>query len=174
LKIPTPVFRRQTSGQALVVRGASQHNLKHINVRIPFGALTCITGVSGSGKSTLVQEVLFPGLRRLKGIANEAVGERSIGDGAAGGCCDGTRVPGKTRPTRSIKALTISGSCSRQPVRQKRTISAGIFLQHPGPGGARLAGGRLVTIEMQFLRTWNWCARTAEAVQVRSSDHLQE
>ena len=57
-KIPVPAVRRRGNGQALVVRGAAENNLKDIDVRIPLGTLTCVTGVSGSGKSSLVGEVL--------------------------------------------------------------------------------------------------------------------
>lgn len=57
-KIPVPSARRMGNGQALTVRGATENNLKNIDVRIPLGTLTCVTGVSGSGKSSLVGEVL--------------------------------------------------------------------------------------------------------------------
>ena len=57
-KIPVPSARRQGSGHALTVRGATENNLKDIDVQIPLGTLTCVTGVSGSGKSSLVGEVL--------------------------------------------------------------------------------------------------------------------
>jgi excinuclease ABC subunit A len=61
--IETPSKRRRPSGYIQIV-GASQHNLRDIDVRIPLGVLTCVTGVSGSGKSTLINDVLF------KSVAN--------------------------------------------------------------------------------------------------------
>ncbi len=57
-KIPVPSARRQGNGQSLLVRGATENNLKDVDVSIPLGTLTCVTGVSGSGKSSLVGEVL--------------------------------------------------------------------------------------------------------------------
>jgi len=57
-KIPVPSRRRSGNGQQLTIRGATENNLKDIDVSIPLGTLTCVTGVSGSGKSSLVGEVL--------------------------------------------------------------------------------------------------------------------
>ena len=57
--IAVPEKRRQGSGKTLTVRGAAENNLKNIDVSIPLGTLTCVTGVSGSGKSSLVNEILF-------------------------------------------------------------------------------------------------------------------
>ena len=57
-KIPVPSARRQGMGKTLAVRGAKENNLKDVDVEIPLGTLTCVTGVSGSGKSSLVNEVL--------------------------------------------------------------------------------------------------------------------
>ncbi len=57
-KIPVPTRRRAGSGKFLKILGAAENNLKNIDVRIPLGTLTCVTGVSGSGKSSLVNEVL--------------------------------------------------------------------------------------------------------------------
>ncbi len=57
-KIPVPSRRRQGNGQSLSIRGATENNLKDVDVTIPLGTMTCVTGVSGSGKSSLVGEVL--------------------------------------------------------------------------------------------------------------------
>ena len=68
-KIPVPAQRRTGNGHALVIRGATEHNLKHVDVQIPLGVMTCVTGVSGSGKSSLVNEVLY---KTLAGKLNHA------------------------------------------------------------------------------------------------------
>jgi excinuclease ABC subunit A len=62
LTIPVPDSRRGNNGKSLIIEGARQNNLKDINVEIPLGTLTCVTGVSGSGKSSLINETLFPAL----------------------------------------------------------------------------------------------------------------
>ena len=69
--IPIPNERRKPTGHYLEVKGAAQNNLKNINVKIPLGVFTCVTGVSGSGKSSLVNEIIY------KYLARELNGARS-------------------------------------------------------------------------------------------------
>ena len=61
-KIPVPQTRRPGNGKTLTVKGAAQNNLKNIDVSIPLGTFTAVTGVSGSGKSSLINEILYKGL----------------------------------------------------------------------------------------------------------------
>lgn len=81
MAIPVPSERRAGDGRMLTIRGASENNLKHIDVSIPLGVLTCVTGVSGSGKSTLVNEIL---LKRLETLLNRSRRKAGRHDGIEG------------------------------------------------------------------------------------------
>ncbi|HYT69358.1 MAG TPA: excinuclease ABC subunit UvrA [Vicinamibacterales bacterium] len=82
LAIPVPAVRRRPSNQRIKVLGAAEHNLKDVDVEIPLGMLTCITGVSGSGKSTFVHDVLYAALKRSKGDWDRRVGTHRKLEGA--------------------------------------------------------------------------------------------
>jgi excinuclease ABC subunit A len=75
LKIPVPTVRRRPKREEVIrIHGAVEHNLKGIDLEIPVGVITCITGVSGSGKSTLAEEIIYKGLKRAKGAHEERPG----------------------------------------------------------------------------------------------------
>ena len=145
-KIPVPTERRRGNGKYLKVIGAAEHNLRHIDVTIPLGTFTCVTGVSGSGKSSLVNEILFKklgaDLNRVKVRAGKH--ERIEGEEYLDKVIDIDqspigRTPGPTRPpTRA--SLTTSGTCSPPPPmpRAGATARAG-SPSTPGAAGARPA-----------------------------------
>ena len=74
-KILVPKKRRKSNGKAIEVKGATEHNLKNINVKFPLGQFICVTGVSGSGKSTLVNEILYKTIARDLNGSNEKPGK---------------------------------------------------------------------------------------------------
>ena len=80
IQIPVPKERRQPSGW-LKVKGARQNNLKNIDVDIPLGIMTCVTGVSGSGKSSLINEILYKSLAKKLNRARTIPGEHDTIEG---------------------------------------------------------------------------------------------
>ncbi len=84
--IPVPKKRRRSRGH-IYIKDASEHNLKHLYIKIPLGVFVCITGVSGSGKSTLAEDIIYRGIKWLKGDQqgrpgrfDEILGIESISD----------------------------------------------------------------------------------------------
>lgn len=80
LRIPVPETRKSPTGW-LTVKGASENNLKNVDVRIPLGVFTCVTGVSGSGKSSLVNEILYKRLARELNRARTIAGKHKSIEG---------------------------------------------------------------------------------------------
>ena len=74
-KIEVPAERRKGNGNGLVIKNASENNLKNIDVEIPLGKFVCVTGVSGSGKSSLINEILYKKLANELNNAKKAVGK---------------------------------------------------------------------------------------------------
>jgi excinuclease ABC subunit A len=139
--------------------GASEHNLKSIDVEIPLGHLVCITGVSGSGKSTLVQDVLYAALRKAKGKPTEAPGafralkgDERIDDVVM---VDQTPIGRTTRsnPASYVGAWdAIRAIYAAQPLAKERKYTQGTFSFNSGNGRCPTCGGNgFEHVEMQFL-----------------------
>jgi excinuclease ABC subunit A len=159
LAIPVPSPRRKGIGQKIRLRGASEHNLKDIDIEIPLNTLTCVTGVSGSGKSTLVHDVLYAAIKRAKGDWDRRVGTFSelegleyITDVALVDQTPIGRTP-RSNPVTYLKAF--------DPIRElfsltKDAKARGLTASHfsfnvPGGRCEACQGEGEVRVEMQFL-----------------------
>jgi excinuclease ABC subunit A len=157
LQIPAPRTRRKPS-RMLTVRGARMHNLQNIDVALPLGVMTAITGVSGSGKSTLIHDVLYPALRakRLGGTAGDSC-DRIEGDGQVRDLVLVDQSPiGRTprsNPATYLKAFdAIREVFAQTPEARRRGYSSGSFsFNIPGGRCEACQGNGTVTVEMQFL-----------------------
>lgn len=157
--IAVPKIRRKGSGKSLFVYGASEHNLKGIDVEIPLGKFVAITGVSGSGKSTLVHEILYAALKKMKGEYTDPVGQHKSIEGADHidevELVDQTpigRTP-RSNPITYIKAFDIIRDIfSETPAAKIHGYSAGHFsFNIPGGRCETCEGSGIQTVEMQFL-----------------------
>ncbi len=154
-----PQVRRRAGVQRLRLFGASEHNLKDIDVEIPFGVFTCVTGVSGSGKSTLVHDVIYAAVKRAKGDWDRRVGTHRklegvefISDAVLVDQQPIGRTP-RSNPVTYLKAF--------DPIRElfaatKDARANGLTASHfsfnvPGGRCEACEGEGVVRVEMQFL-----------------------
>ena len=150
--------RRQENGHCLTVRGAAENNLDHIDVSIPLGTFTCVTGVSGSGKSSLVNEILFKrlgaDLNRMKvrpGKHDSLEGEEFLDKVIAIDQSPIGRTPGPTPPP-TPGSLETSGSSLPPPLTPSPGVwPRAVLLQREGGRCESCAGDGLLKIEMHFL-----------------------
>jgi excinuclease ABC subunit A len=159
LAIPVPAIRRRGTGQKIQVVGASEHNLKDVDIGIPLNTLTVVTGVSGSGKSTLVHDVLYAAIKRAKGGWDRRVGSfrklngvEYITDAVLVDQAPIGRTP-RSNPVTYLKAF--------DPIRElfaatKDARSRGLTASHfsfnvPGGRCEACQGEGEVRVEMQFL-----------------------
>lgn len=157
--IPIPQTRRSGNGESLIIRGARQNNLKNIDVEIPLGKFTCVTGVSGSGKSSLINEILYKGLSgklnnkftfagdydKIEGVSNIdkiiAIDQKPIG-----------RTPRSNPATYTGVFTDIRGLFAETPEAKARGYKPGRFSFNVKGGRCEACSGDgIVQIEMHFL-----------------------
>lgn len=158
-KIEVPIARRKGNGEFITVYGARQNNLKDINVRIPLGTFTCITGVSGSGKSSFVNEILYPALsNRLMnshipdGKFDKITGVENVDKVI---CIDQSPI-GRTPRSNPATYTGVFGSIrdlfATLPDAKARGYSAGRFSFNVKGGRCEnCSGDGIIKIEMHFL-----------------------
>ena len=144
---------------ALVLCGASQHNLRGIDVRLPLDGLVCVSGVSGSGKSTLIQDVLHPALARHFGQATESPGAFEALDGLehlAGVVMVDQSPIGKSARSNPVSHVGAWDAIRKQfaalPEAKQRGYTPGTFSFNAGTGRCpTCTGSGFEHVEMQFL-----------------------
>jgi excinuclease ABC subunit A len=157
-KIPVPQKRHKPAGKFLRLYGASLHNLKNLDLMLPLGTLTVITGVSGSGKSTLVHNVLFRALAAkrngasIKEFCDRLEGDQSIHEVVIVDQSPIGRTP-RSNPATYLKAFdAIREIFAETPDAKRRGFAAGHFsFNVPGGRCETCQGDGTVTVEMQFL-----------------------
>lgn len=157
--IPIPEKRRKGNGNKIDVVGASEHNLKHINVSFPLGMLTCVTGVSGSGKSTLVHDTLYAGIMKEIGSWSGKIGRHKKLSGLVN--IEAVEMVDQTPIGRSSRSNPATYTKAFDGIRDlfANTRQAKILGYGPGHFSFNVPGGRcescqgegIQTIEMQFL-----------------------
>ena len=157
--IPLPEERRKGNGLFLTIKGAAEHNLKHIDVSIPLGAFTVVTGESGSGKSTLINEILFQGLSNIKNHTSYGTGKYDAMEGAeyVDKIIDIDQQPIGRTPRSNPATYTSIFNDIRELFSQ--TAEAKMRGYKPGRFSFNIKGGRceachgdgIIKIEMQFL-----------------------
>ncbi len=159
MHIPVPT-RRRKSANAIIIKGASQNNLKNLTVRFPLNTMTVITGVSGSGKSTLVKDVLYPAMKRQLGENAEKCGSYGALEGdlrliQAVEFIDQNPIGKSSRsnPATYLKAYDeIRTLFSEQKLAKLRGIKPAFFsFNVPGGRCEECEGEGVQKIEMQFM-----------------------
>jgi excinuclease ABC subunit A len=176
MKIPVPGTRRIPNGQWLRIYGAQEHNLKRVDVSIPLGIMTCITGVSGSGKSTLVHEVLYAALKARRGETPEKInyerieGDHGIEDVILVDQSPIGRTP-RSNPVTYIKAFdAIREVFASTREAKAQSFGAGHFsFNLPGGRCETCEGDGTVTVEMQFLADVELICEDCKGTRFKSS-----
>jgi excinuclease ABC subunit A len=159
LAIPVPSPRRKGVGQKIRLYGASEHNLKNVDIEIPLNTLTCVTGVSGSGKSTIVHDVLYAAIKRAKGDWDRRVGAHRgleglelITDTVLVDQAPIGRTP-RSNPVTYLKAFDPIRElfASTKDARGRGLTASSFSFNVPGGRCEACQGEGEVRVEMQFL-----------------------
>lgn len=159
MSVKVPQSRRKPGKEKIRITGAREHNLKNVDVDIPLGLLTCITGVSGSGKSTLVHDILYAGLKKQRGEWTGRVG--LFKEIACGNLIDDIilvdqspigRTP-RSNPVTYVKAYDVIREvfAGTQAAKAKGFTASHFSFNVPGGRCEVCQGSGIVTVEMQFL-----------------------
>jgi excinuclease ABC subunit A len=176
--IPIPKSRRKWNSSLKII-GARQHNLKNIDVELPFGVFTCVTGVSGSGKSTLIHDVLYRNLSLAKGQSSgqeagackSITGTHRIGDVVMVDQSPLSRTPRSTPVLYLGLFDQVRELFAAQPEAMAQGLTAGAFSFNSGNGRCeRCSGTGYEKIEMQFLS--DLYVRCAECEGKRFQPHV--
>ena len=159
LAIPLPSSRRKPTAQRIKIRGVTEHNLKGIDVEIPLGLLTVVTGVSGSGKSTLVHDVIYAAAKRAKGDWDRRVGAYDQLEGME--YVTDTVLVDQQPIGRTPRSNPVTYLKAFDPIRElfaatKDAKALGFTSSHfsfnvPGGRCETCEGAGVVRVEMQFL-----------------------
>jgi excinuclease ABC subunit A len=176
LRIPVPNKRHKLAGKFLRVFGATLHNLQNVDLTIPLGALTVVTGVSGSGKSTLVHDVLYRGLAAkrnggsVKEFCDRIEGDSQIAEVVIVDQSPIGRTP-RSNPATYMKAFdAIREVFADTPDAKRRGYAAGHFsFNVPGGRCETCQGDGTVTVEMQFLADVELICEECRGTRFKSS-----
>jgi excinuclease ABC subunit A len=176
LRIPVPASRRRPAGKFLRVFGACLHNLQNIDLMIPLGTLTVITGVSGSGKSTVVHDVLYKALAAkkaggsVKEFCEKIDGDQHLQEVVIVDQSPIGRTP-RSNPATYLKVFdAIREVFAATPEAKRRGYSAGHFsFNIPGGRCEACQGDGTVTVEMQFLADVELICEECRGTRFKSS-----
>ncbi len=186
--ISVPTSRRRSTSSIKII-GARQHNLKNIDVDLPLGVFTCVTGVSGSGKSTLIHDVLYRNLVVAKGQSSDHQPTQSYGLGGEPGACKSVTGEHRVRDVIMVDQAPLARTprstpilylglfdrirelFAAQPEAMSQGLTAGAFSFNSGSGRCeRCSGTGYEKIEMQFLS--DLFVRCAECEGKRFQPHV--
>ena len=158
-EIPLPEKRRKGTGNVIRVEGATEHNLKSLDVDFPLGKFICVTGVSGSGKSTLVHDTLYAAIQKRMGTYNDKIGRHKNLTGV--NHIDAVEMVDQSPIGRSSRSNPATYTKAFDGIRDlfADTRQSKIMGYEPGHFSFNVPGGRcescqgegIQTIEMQFM-----------------------